>query len=307
MKNVLVTGGAGYLGSLLCGDLLNLDYKVTILDKFKFGVSSILHIIDKKNLTVIRGDIRDSSNQSLLKKFDIIINLAGIVGYPACDEDRWEATSVNVDAVKEMSKMLSPNQLFIQPSTGSSYGKVNDICTEETPINPLTLYGSNKAEAEKYILDKNAISLRFATVYGASPRMRLDLFVNQIVMSAVKEKYYVMYQANASRTFLHSRDAVSSIIFSINNEKEMVNKCFNVGDKNQNYTKLEVGNLIKKDIDFDLITNEFATDRDQRDYSVSYDKINKLGYKTNYTMEEGIHELIKISKILKEQSIYRNF
>jgi|TARA_B110000483_G_scaffold20320_1_gene22637 nucleoside-diphosphate-sugar epimerase len=307
MKNVLVTGGAGYLGSLLCGDLLNLDYKVTILDKFKFGVSSILHIIDKKNLTVIRGDIRDSSNQSLLKKFDIIINLAGIVGYPACDEDRWEATSVNVDAVKEMSKMLSPNQLFIQPSTGSSYGKVNDICTEETPINPLTLYGSNKAEAEKYILDKNAISLRFATVYGASPRMRLDLFVNQIVMSAVKEKYYVMYQANASRTFLHSRDAVSSIIFSINNEKEMVNECFNVGDKNQNYTKLEVGNLIKKDIDFDLITNEFATDRDQRDYSVSYDKINKLGYKTNYTMEEGIHELIKISKILKEQSIYRNF
>ena len=307
MKNVLVTGGAGYLGSLLCGDLLNLDYKVTILDKFKFGVSSILHIIDKKNLTVIRGDIRDSSNQSLLKKFDIIINLAGIVGYPACDEDRWEATSVNVDAVKEMSKMLSPNQLFIQPSTGSSYGKVNDICTEETPINPLTLYGSNKAEAEKCILDKNAISLRFATVYGASPRMRLDLFVNQIVMSAVKEKYYVMYQANASRTFLHSRDAVSSIIFSINNEKEMVNECFNVGDKNQNYTKLEVGNLIKKDIDFDLITNEFATDRDQRDYSVSYDKINKLGYKTNYTMEEGIHELIKISKILKEQSIYRNF
>ena len=307
MKNVLVTGGAGYLGSLLCGDLLNLDYKVTILDKFKFGVSSILHIIDKKNLTVIRGDIRDSSNQSLLKKFDIIINLAGIVGYPACDEDRWEATSVNVDAVKEMSKMLSPNQLFIQPSTGSSYGKVNDICTEETPINPLTLYGSNKAEAEKYILDKNAISLRFATVYGASPRMRLDLFVNQIVMSAINEKYYVMYQANASRTFLHSRDAVSSIIFSIDNEKKMINECYNVGDKNQNYTKLEVANLIKKKINFDLITNEFASDKDQRDYSVSYNKISKLGYKTNYTMEEGIQELIKISKILKEQSIYRNF
>ena len=307
MKNVLVTGGAGYLGSLLCGDLLNLDYKVTILDKFKFGVNSILHIIDKKNLTVINGDIRDSSNHSLLKEFDIIINLAGIVGYPACDEDKWEAISVNVDAVKEMSKILSPNQLFIQPSTGSSYGKVDDICTEETPINPLTLYGSNKAEAEKYILDKNAISLRFATVYGASPRMRLDLFVNQIVMSAIKEKYYVMYQANASRTFLHSRDAVSSIIFSIDNEKKMVNECFNVGDNKQNFTKLEVGNLIKKDIDFDLITNEFATDRDQRDYLVSYDKINKLGYKTKYTMEEGIQELIKISKILKEQSIYRNF
>ena len=229
------------------------------------------------------------------------------MGYPACDDDRWEATSVNVDAVKEMSKILSPNQLFIQPSTGSSYGKVNDICTEETSINPLTLYGRNKAEAEKYILDKNAISLRFATVYGASPRMRLDLFVNQIVMSAINEKYYVMYQANASRTFLHSRDAVSSIIFSIDNEKKMINECYNVGDKNQNYTKLEVANLIKKKINFDLITNEFASDKDQRDYSVSYNKISKLGYKTNYTMEEGIQELIKISKILKEQSIYRNF
>ena len=307
MRNILVTGGAGYLGSLLCGDLLNIGYKVKILDKFKFGVSSILHLIDNKNLTVINGDIRDSSNFKYLKEADIIINLAGIVGYPACDDDKWEATSVNVDAVKEMSKVLSPNQLFIQPSTGSSYGKVKDICTENTPINPLTLYGRNKAEAEKYILDKNAISLRFATVYGVSPRMRTDLFVNQIVMSAVQEKYYVMYQANASRTFLHSRDAVASIIFAINNEKNMVNQCYNIGDENQNYTKLEVAKLVKEFVDFDLITNEFAADKDERDYAVSYEKISKLGYKTKYSMQEGIKELINISKILKEKSIYRNY
>ena len=307
MKNILITGGAGYLGSLLSEDLLNLGYKVTILDKFKFGINSILHIINKKNLIVLNGDVRDTSNHHLLSKADIIINLAAIVGYPACDEDKWEAVSVNVEAVKKMAKILSPNQLFIQPSTGSSYGKVNDICTEDTPINPLTLYGSNKAEAEKYILDKNAISLRFATVYGISPRMRLDLFVNQIVMSAIQDKYYVIYEANASRTFLHAKDATASIIFAINNEKKMINECFNVGDNNQNYTKLEVANLIKKYVEFDIIRSEFASDKDQRDYAVSYDKISTLGYKTKFTMEQGIKELIKICNILKEKSVYRNF
>ena len=307
MENILVTGGAGYLGSLLCKDLLDLGYNITIIDKFKFGINSILHLIDKKNLTILNGDIRDTSNHHLITKSDIVINLAAIVGYPACDEDKWEATSVNVDAVKQMAKILSPNQLFIQPSTGSSYGKVKDICTEETPINPLTLYGSNKAEAEKYILDKNAISLRFATVYGASPRMRLDLFVNQIVMSAIQEKYYVLYEANASRTFLHAKDATASIIFAVDNQKKMSNECFNIGDNEQNFTKLEVANLVKKYIDFDIIRNEFASDKDQRDYTVSYDKITKLGYKTHYTMQEGILELIKVSSILKEKSIFRNF
>ena len=307
MKNILVTGGAGYLGSLLCKDLLDLGYNITIIDKFKFGINSILHLIDKKNLTILNGDIRDTSNHHLITKADIVINLAAIVGYPACDEDKWEATSVNVDAVKQMAKILSPNQLFIQPSTGSSYGKVKDICTEETPINPLTLYGSNKAEAEKYILDKNAISLRFATVYGVSPRMRLDLFVNQIVMSAIQEKYYVLYEANASRTFLHAKDATASIIFAIDNQKKMSNECFNIGDNEQNFTKLEVANLVKKYLDFDIIRNEFASDKDQRDYAVSYDKITKLGYKTHYTMQEGILELIKVSSILKEKSNFRNF
>ena len=307
MTNVLVTGGAGYIGSLLCKDLLDLGYKVTIIDKFKFGIHSILHIIDNKNLIILNGDIRDTSNHHLLTKADIIINLAAIVGYPACDEDKWEAKSVNVDAVKQMAKILSPNQLFIQPSTGSSYGKVKNICTEETPINPLTLYGSNKAEAEKYILDKNAISLRFATVYGVSPRMRLDLFVNQIVISAIQEKYYVLYEANASRTFLHVKDATASIIFAIDNEKKMSNECFNVGDNEQNFTKLEVANLVKEYINFDIIKNEFGSDKDQRDYAVSYDKITKLGYKTYHSMKDGIQELIKVSNILKEKSIFRNF
>tara|TARA_B100000965_G_C19516094_1_gene724279 strand:+ start:65 stop:988 length:924 start_codon:yes stop_codon:yes gene_type:complete len=306
MKKVLVTGGAGYLGSLLIKELLDLGFKVTILDNFKFGFNSIFHLIGNNNLEVINGDIRDSIHGHIFSSNDIIINLAAIVGYPACDKDKWEATSINVDAVKQIMKIISKNQLFIQPSTGSSYGKVLDVCTEETPINPLTLYGRNKADAEKLIFEKNSISLRFATVYGVSPRMRLDLFVNQLVMSAIKNKYYVLYEANASRTFLHAKDAVNSIIFSLKNSDKMTNNCFNVGDNNQNYTKLEVANIIKKYVDFDIIKNEFASDKDQRNYSVSYDKLTKVGFKTSHNMDQGVLELIKICKIIDEQSNLRN-
>lgn len=306
MKKILVTGGAGYLGSLLIKELLILGFKITILDKFKFGFNSIFHLIENKNLDVINGDIRDPIHSHIFTSSDIIINLAAIVGYPACDQDKWEATSINVDAVRQIMKIISKDQLFIQPSTGSSYGKVLDICTEETPINPLTLYGRNKAEAEKLIFEKNSISLRFATVYGISPRMRLDLFVNQLVMSAIKDKYYVLYEANASRTFLHAKDAVNSIIFSINNSDKMVNHCFNVGDNDQNYTKLEVANIIKKYVDFDIIKNEFASDKDQRNYSVSYDKLTKIGFKTSYSMDQGVLELVKICKVIEEQSNLRN-
>ena len=306
MKKILVTGGAGYLGSLLVAELLKLNFKVIVIDKFKFGFYSIFHLITHKNLEIINGDIRDNNYNNVFQYSDIIINLAAIVGYPACDQDKWEATSVNVDAVKKMMGILSKDQLFIQPSTGSSYGKVLDICTEETPINPLTLYGKNKADAEKLILDKNSISLRFATVYGVSPRMRLDLFVNQLVMSAIKEKYYVLYEANASRTFLHAKDAVNSIIFSINNSDKMINNCFNIGDEKQNYSKLEVANIVKKYLEFDIIKNEFATDKDQRNYSVSYEKIRKIGFKTSYNMDQGVQELIKTCKIIEEKSNLRN-
>lgn len=307
MKNILITGGAGYIGSILTEKLLKQEYSVTILDTFKWGIIPILHLINSPKLKIIKGDVRDNSHHEILSKVDTIVNLAGIVGYPACDADKWEAYDVNVKSVKEWISKISKDQLFIQASTGSSYGKVDGICTEETPINPITIYGSNKAEAEKLVINNNGISLRFATLYGISPRLRLDLLVNQIVLSAIKDGYYVLYQGSFSRTFLSVQDTVLSIMFAIENNSKMRGESFNIGSNDQNFTKLEVAKLIKNYINYNLINNEFSKDKDQRNYEVSYKKIASLGFKRKFSLEDGISDLIKVCKILKEESIFRNF
>ncbi len=308
MKNVLITGGAGYLGSILSNELLNLNYNVSIIDKFKWGINPILPLFSRNTFNVIKADVRDEGIvKKVLKEKDIIINLAAIVGYPACDADPWEATTTNVQALKLITDNISEAQLLIQASTGSSYGKVKEICTENTPINPLTLYGKTKAEAEKLALSVNGISLRFATVYGISPRMRLDLFINDLVYSAINKGVYVMYEANACRTFLHAKDAVSAIIFAINKNEIMKGHVFNVGDDKQNYTKIEVANLLLTKIKYLLHVAEIGKDKDERDYQVSYDKINALGFNASISLEKGLEELIKLSKVFSENSIYKNF
>jgi len=307
MKNILITGGAGYIGSLLTENFLELGYKVTVLDTFKWGVTPIMHLIRNPKLEVFNIDIRDQSSHRFIAKADCIVNLAGIVGYPACDADKWQAYEVNVKAVKEWTSKISNNQVFIQASTGSSYGIVKDICTEETPINPVTIYGSNKAEAEKYVLDKNGISLRFATLYGVSPRLRFDLMVNQVVLSAIQDGYYVVYQANFSRTFLSVQDAVNSIIFTLDKHKLTRSNCYNVGSDDQNFTKIEVIDLIRKYIDFNIIQNDFAEDHDKRNYKVSYEKIKNIGFVSKVSLDEGVQNLIKTVRIFKENSIYRNY
>jgi nucleoside-diphosphate-sugar epimerase len=307
MKNIIITGGAGYIGSLLTQKLLQLGFKVVVLDIFKWGITPLMHLITNPNLSVINIDIRDHNSHIFLSKADCIINLAGIVGYPACNQDKWQAYEINVKAVKEWTEKISKDQIFIQASTGSSYGIVDKICNEETPINPTTIYGSNKAEAEKYVLDKSGISLRFATLYGVSPRLRFDLLINQIVLSAIKDGYYVVYEGNFSRTFLSVYDAVLSIIFSLEKHSQMIGQCFNIGSEDQNYSKIEVINLIKKYINFNIIQNEFSKDKDQRNYTVCYKKITNLGFARQFSLQEGIQDLIKVVSIFKENSIYRNF
>jgi len=307
VQRVLVTGGAGYLGSLLTYELLSMGYHVTIFDRLTWGVNSILPMVSNKNLEVVKADVRDAEKVSnFIAKNDITVNLAAIVGYPACDANPWEAMSVNVDSVRSMVSELSTDQLFIQASTGSSYGKVSEICTEETPINPLTLYGRTKSEAEKVTLEKSAISLRFATVYGISPRMRLDLFINDLVNFTLKQGFYVMYEANASRTFLHAKDAVASILFAVTHSQEMKGQVFNVGDAAQNYTKLQVATLLQEKVEFLLHLAEVGSDRDQRDYDVSYEKISALGYEAQHSLDSGLEELVKLFKVMEENSVYRN-
>lgn len=307
MHKILVTGGAGYLGSILVPQLLAKGYEVIVLDKLLWGIDPLLSCLSDPKLTMVIGDIRDSRLvKELVRGADAVVNLAAIVGYPACQENPSMARETNLSAVSELAQLISPNQRLIQASTGSTYGQVDGVCTEETPINPLTLYGETKAHSEHDVLEKDGVALRFATVFGMSPRVRLDLIVNDITYQAVHYQTFVMYEGGARRTFLHSRDAARSLIFALENYEVMSGNAFNVGDNELNFTKREVAEMIKERHDFYLHFAEFGEDKDKRDYAVSYDKLNALGFRAEISMEAGIDELVRCLPFVKESSRYRN-
>ncbi len=304
---VLVTGGAGYLGSLLVPALLDRGDEVTIVDTFLWGVQPILHVAANPRLTIVNGDVRDTRvMQPLLRQSDAVVNLAAIVGYPACQANPHDARTINLDSVRDIAHELSPAQMLIQASTGSTYGAVPGVCTEETPINPLTLYGETKAESEKYVLDKQGVPLRFATVFGVSPRMRLDLIVNDITFQAVKFGTFVMYEGHARRTFLHAKDAARAITFTLDNYKKMSGQPFNIGDDGMNYSKRDVAEIIRQKHNYYLHATEFGQDKDKRDYEVSYERVKALGYSAETTLSEGVDELLKVLPHIQERSPFRN-
>jgi len=307
MEHVLVTGGAGYKGSLLVPRLLEKGYQVTVLDNFMFGIKPILHFANHPNVSFINGDVRDKRVvATAMKNADIIHHLAAIVGYPACSADPQVAESVNVDGTRNICENLSQNQRLIFASTGSTYGKVKATCTEETPINPLSLYGKTKWIAEQLVTDKGGVGLRFATVFGLSPRLRLDLLVNDFVHQAIHLKQIILYNSNWRRTFLHVRDAAESYLFTMDNFDRMSGRAFNVGDEKMNYTKLDIALAVRKKVDYYLHEAEIGEDLDQRDYEVSYQRIRDLGYKATVTLDEGIDELAKILPHLQVVSEWRN-
>ncbi len=304
---VLVTGGAGYLGSLLVPKLLERGDQVTVLDNLMWGIHALLPVASNPNLTLVKGDVRDERIYGeLIKKHDAIVNLAAIVGFPACAEKPMDARTINLDAVAFLGKTATKNQMIIQASTGSTYGQVDGVCTEDTPINPVSLYGETKAEAEKHVLGRNGVPLRFATVFGISPRIRLDLIVNDIVYQVVHYKTFVMFEGHARRTFLHSTDAARSVLFTLDNYSDMAGKPFNVGDDTMNYTKRQVAEMVRQKQDFYLHGAEFGEDKDKRDYEVSYDRIKSLGYRATVSLSDGIDELLRIMPLLKESSPMRN-
>ena len=305
---ILVTGGAGYLGSLLIPLILkNYKCNLTIIDNLSFGISPILYFLADPKVNFIYGDVRDEElMQNEVKKHDIIIHLAAIVGFPACKKDPTAATTINRDASLSIFKKISKNQNLIYASTGSSYGKVAGICDENSPINPLTLYGSTKAVAEKAALEVGGIGLRFATVYGISPRMRLDLLINDFVFQAIHNKHLILFEGHFRRTFIHIRDIVDSIIFSVDNFEKMKGKAFNIGTSKGNFTKYEIADLIKKKVDFFLYKSDEGHDPDERDYEVSYDRIEKLGFSCKINIDQGIDELIKTLPHIKIQNPWRN-
>lgn len=303
MKKVLVTGGAGYIGSILVPTLLEKGYEVTVLDSLMFGQSTLLEQCINPKFNFINGDVRDLN---LLKKiiphFDIIIPLAALVGAPLCKKDEMGTIAINRDAIININKIRSKQQRIIYPTTNSGYGIGQEgiYCTEETPLNPISLYGTTKSEAEQDLLSTdNVITFRLATVFGCSPRMRLDLLVNDFTYRAFSQRYIVLFEAHFKRNFIHIRDVAKAFIHSIENFDSMKNTMYNVGLSSANLSKMELCLEIKKQIpDFFIAESEINKDPDQRNYIVSNEKIEKTGYKPDVDIQSGINELIKGFSIL---------
>lgn len=301
--NILVTGGAGYLGSVLVPELLKLGHRVTVLDTFMFGQNSLLECCAYTNFDVIREDAREEAVlKPLLQKADYIISLAALVGAPLCGRDKIGTLTTNRDAIISLTKLASKEQRIIYPCTNSGYGigQKDTYCTEETPLKPISLYGIAKVEAEKALLDRgNSISLRLATVFGMAPRMRIDLLVNDFTYRAVKDRFVVIFEGHFKRNYIHIRDVARAFIHSIDNFDAMKNEPYNVGLSDANLSKLELCAKIKEQVsDFVYLEAPIGEDPDKRDYIVSNEKIEKTGFKPVYSLEMGIKELIKGYRII---------
>lgn len=309
-KKILITGGAGYIGSRLVPLLLNLNCNVTIADNLLFGGDHLLNFIDNNNFNFVKCDVRNLDDLKKLKinDYEFVVHLASIVGYPACRSNPEMAKSINVDGTKNILKLLNKDQKIFFSSTGSNYGKKTEIVNEESKLEPLSLYAETKVINEKQVSDHdNFLIYRFATAFGSSPRMRLDLLVNDFAYKSIREGYLVVYEKNHQRSFIHVNDIAESIVFGINNFGKLKNDIFNIGDDGMNYSKEEICNLLKeKNKKLYVHFAEFDKDADQRNYIVSYEKINKLGYKTKININDGIDDLIRSFQLLNKNKNYAN-
>lgn len=304
MTKVLVTGGAGYIGSILVPALLSNDYHVNVVDNFMYGQTSLLDCCFHKNLHIVNGDVR---NKELMKKLisdaDFIIPLACLVGAPICARMPIEAQSINYDAVRMILDIRDKNQKIIFPTTNSGYGigQENIYCTEQTPLEPVSLYGKLKVEIEKELLENaNTITLRLATVFGISPRMRLDLLVNDFVYRAVNDRWIVLFESHFKRNYIHVRDIASAFIHCIKNFDSMKGEPYNVGLSDANISKIELCMEIKKQLPyFEITESDYGKDPDKRNYIVSNEKIEAMGFRTKHSLRDGITELIKGFEIIK--------
>ena len=308
---ILVTGGAGYLGSVLCSDLVK-NHEVVVYDNLLYNQISLLNLFSNKNFNFVYGDVRNYSKLSnYVNKVDVIIPLAAIVGFPACDRDKQLATAVNYYQIKDILKNTSKDQRIVFPNTNSGYGqRTEGICTEDQKLTPVSHYGITKCDSENLLLDSGrAITFRLATVFGMSERMRLDLLVNEFVYKALTDRYITLFQAHTIRNYIHIKDVSSAFNFMIDNYDDNVGESFNVGLSDTNISKLELTERIQRHIpDFVVNQSDYYEDPDKRDYIVSNEKIESRGWEAEYSLDDGIEELMDGYQIIinNDSSHFRN-
>ena len=305
---ILVTGGAGYLGSVIVPRLLQARHSVTVLDNLMYRPESLFHVCGDPRFEFVAGDVRNEPlMKSLTQNADAILPLAALVGAPACARDPWLATAVNVEAIRLLLTLRSPSQLVIYPATNSGYGLTpgQTLCTEDTPLTPISLYGKTKAEAERAVLDAgHSITLRLATVFGVSPRMRLDLLVNHFVYAAATDGYLVVFEKDFKRNYLHIQDVADCVLHALDHAGAMAGGCYNAGLDSANLSKEELALKIREHVpSFVIHFAEVGSDPDRRNYVVSSRKLRNTGMMPHRTLDEGIVELLKAYRMLGRPSL----
>lgn len=301
MQKILITGGAGYLGSVLSEVLLSRGYKVTVLDSLVYKQLSLTQFCHNQNFNLVVGDVRNSQLLSnLVETHDIIIPLAAIVGMPACKKDPDLTVAVNYSQIDDIVHFIRPSQKLLVPNTNSQYGSSEVIITEDSPFNPLSLYAQTKCDAEKAVLDSgNGISLRLATVFGVSYRQRMDLLVNDFVYRAFTDEFLVLFESHFLRNYVHVRDVAKAFIHLIENYEACNNNAYNVGLTSANMSKLQLAQKIKEYVpNLVIIEEQFKEDFDKRNYIVSNEKLEKTGWSCDFSLDNGIKELLKAYKMI---------
>jgi len=306
---ILITGGAGYIGSELVSYFIN-DHEVVVLDNLMYDPTSLLRYTSHPNFTFIKGDVRNTKLlEVLMLDSDIIIPLAALVGFPLCDEDPRAAVEINYEVNQWIADNKRPDQRVVYPCTNSGYGTSEDgtVRTEESPLNPVSLYGRTKVDAEEAFRNaENCVTFRLATVYGPSTRMRTDLLVNNFVLRTLRDRVLVLYECEFMRNYVHIFDVCKAFKFVLDNWETCKGETYNVGNDALNMNKLQLAQTIQRILPLEIIRAEFTTDPDTRDYIVSSDKIYKKGFNCDYNLDDGIRQLIKAYAII-ESPWYANY